>query len=357
MAYPPLEFAKAMSINSISEKHSIRKVLMHLDGKENDAILFLTSNEMFLNPEYTGEFEELNQWLIKNRQGMYHNMYNEPGKIELGTEEDKGAAADCILPYLIAGSWARNKQIYTFDPELESMLADIDEIKLPIRILDRVPFQDIYIQFSSDGDLARNFHGAFVKIMPYRTGYCISVVRIRDDLKAMTGFYPFVPDGDDPEADFIINKDTDIQTSEEGSHVDFRRFCMFFLNALLYLCSENAEIRENEVTRKTYRPSKTVKNKFSEIQINECGYVYGSMVRKQRKDHESKASENAEKAEEENAAPIQHRSHPVRAHVRKAHWHHYWTGKGRKELVLRWIAPTPVGYGEKLANIHKVTEK
>ena len=114
-----------------------------------------------------------------------------------------------------------------------------------------MPFQDIYIQFSSDGDLARNFHGSFVKIMPYRTGYCISVVRIRDDLKAMTGFYPFVPDGDDPEADFIINKDTDIQTSEEGSHIDFRRFCMFLLNALLYLCSENAEVRESELTRKT----------------------------------------------------------------------------------------------------------
>lgn len=44
----------------------------------------------------------------------------------------------------------------------------------------------------------------------------------------------------------------------------------------------------------------------------------------------------------------------MRPHTRKAHWHHYWVGKGRKELVLRWIAPTVVGTGECVATIHRV---
>lgn len=46
--------------------------------------------------------------------------------------------------------------------------------------------------------------------------------------------------------------------------------------------------------------------------------------------------------------------HAMRPHTRKAHWHHYWVGKGRKELVLRWIAPTVVGTGERVATIHRV---
>ena len=32
----------------------------------------------------------------------------------------------------------------------------------------------------------------------------------------------------------------------------------------------------------------------------------------------------------------------VRPHIRRAHWHHYWTGPGRKSLEVRWIQPTLV---------------
>lgn len=39
----------------------------------------------------------------------------------------------------------------------------------------------------------------------------------------------------------------------------------------------------------------------------------------------------------------------VRAHVRSAHWHHYWVGKrgsDERRLVLRWVYPTLVGAGD-----------
>lgn len=119
------------------------------------------------------------------------------------------------------------------------------------------------------------------------------------------------------------------------------------LNALLYLCSENAEIRENAVTKNTYRPSNRVRNKFSEIRKMDCGFVYGSEVRKHRKVHEEQQKERKSRE----TTPIRH---AMRPHTRKAHWHHYWVGKGRKELVLRWIAPTVVGTGECVATIHRV---
>ena len=48
----------------------------------------------------------------------------------------------------------------------------------------------------------------------------------------------------------------------------------------------------------------------------------------------------------------------VRPHVRRAHWHHYWTGTGRTTLEVRWIEPTlvlPGGKGEtELPTVRKV---
>jgi hypothetical protein len=31
------------------------------------------------------------------------------------------------------------------------------------------------------------------------------------------------------------------------------------------------------------------------------------------------------------------------AHVRRAHWHGYWVGKGRKDYRLNWVHPMLVG--------------
>jgi len=41
------------------------------------------------------------------------------------------------------------------------------------------------------------------------------------------------------------------------------------------------------------------------------------------------------------------RSSP-RAHVRRAHWHGYWTGPrdGEQKFVLKWLSPVLVGGGE-----------
>ena len=120
--YPPLEFCRNMDIEAISDKLSFKKVLKDLDGREERALLFLTYDKDMLNQEYKGEFSDMNRWLIKNRDKMYQIMFGpEAGYVE-GSKADHDAAADCILPYLMARVWSRNKQVYTFDAELEKML-------------------------------------------------------------------------------------------------------------------------------------------------------------------------------------------------------------------------------------------
>ena len=79
-------------------------------------------------------------------------------------------------------------------------------------------------------------------------------------------------------------------------------------------------------------------------------------MRKQRTEQKDCSEEDEKEKFVADRTKTRHSS-TVRAHVRRAHWHHYWTGKGRTELVLRWIAPTLVGSGEKPATIHRVSDK
>ena len=182
--YPPLDFVKTVSVESMSDTHPFKKLMVGLDGKEGRALSFLTYEKGFLDPEYDGEFADLNQWLIKNREHFYKLMFGEdhPGYVH-GTKADHDAAADCILPYLMARMWEKNKQVYTFDKELEEMLSDMEEVKVPVRILDRLPFTEMYIQFAEDGIFAENFHGAFVKVFQVGSGYAIEVLRLTHNLK------------------------------------------------------------------------------------------------------------------------------------------------------------------------------
>jgi hypothetical protein len=43
-----------------------------------------------------------------------------------------------------------------------------------------------------------------------------------------------------------------------------------------------------------------------------------------------------------------------RAHLRRAHWHSYWTGPGRTQIRVHWVHPVLVGGTDVLPTIHPV---
>lgn len=111
-------------------------------------------------------------------------------------------------------------------------------------------------------------------------------------------------------------------------------------NGVAYLCSANADI----VT--SYKPQKGLKRnnakRRSQATWHDVGYRIGSELRSYRRS----SSERSE-----------HMGGTVRPHMRRAHWHHYWTGprNGERKLVLKWLPPTMVGVGNiESATGHKV---
>ena len=350
MGYIPLDFCKRMSNAKENANGALRKVMDEVTENPQECMKFIYYDTDFLTDSYRGPFSEMNQWLIKNQDFIIKIMFgissNLPEK-----ERKKALLVDFIACFLFVELWKRDKEVYAFDPELEFSLSDIDEIEIPVRILERLPYHTFYLEFAEDGIYSSHFHGAFIHIQKYQDtkcyGYLINVMRLCEDGKTMLGKGKFLVDANEPDGKLILTKNQDTPCSDSECDRDWPEFVMFMLNALLYLCSENAEIRENAVTKNTYRPSNRVRNRFSEIRKMDCGFVYGSEVRKHRKAH----VEQQKECKSRETTSIRH---AMRPHTRKAHWHHYWVGKGRKELVLRWIAPTVVGTGERVATIHRV---
>ena len=99
-------------------------------------------------------------------------------------------------------------------------------------------------------------------------------------------------------------------------------------NAVAYLCSKNADIVAS------YSPNKGLKRnnakRRSAATWHEVGYRVGADLRAYKR-YQSDRRE--------------HQGGTVRPHMRRAHWHHYWTGPrdGERNLVLKWLAPTMVG--------------
>ena len=114
------------------------------------------------------------------------------------------------------------------------------------------------------------------------------------------------------------------------------------VNGVAYICSVNSDIAQ------VYEPNpKLRKNnakKRSAATWHEVGYRIGAELRR----YERYRTERSP-----------HKGGTVRPHMRRGHWHHYWTGprNGERRLVLKWIAPTLVGskgQGIESATVHMV---
>lgn len=350
--YTPVKLCQLMDVYQHPYDNKWTRAIKQTLQKNDSVMSFVWHDTEFLNPEYKGEYKYINDILLQHRSYMYRAMTGDP-TIPKDPKEDRDMAAEIFSTYLMPNKWAQNKQVYKFDSELELSLADSEDIKIPVRVLDRLPYQTFYIEFAEDGIFRSNFHGAFINIVPERNGYLVYIERVREDLMVMFGTLSLVPNDED-NGTFIFLRENVTPEKVLDRNKDWPEFSFFMLNALLYLCADNAEIRESPVTKSTYHPGKTVKNKFSEVRQWDCGCRFGTEIRRRKLSDSPKQEENSQKETTNNTVI---RRTPA-AHTRRAHWHHYWTGpmNGERTLILHWIAPTYVsGQKSDSAVIHKVS--
>ena len=375
MGYLPLDFIKSgevsMNFFESTKKFLVSESLIDENTTEEEYMDFLLSRDFF-SFNYNGKFKKLNNYLMTNLNLIMEMTGCSFKDIEAGNISVKTEWLDFLAAGVITDNWAKNKQVYKLDKEFGKALISTEKLQLTKNQIEHLPSNLFYIDLS-DCDYFAPIHGAWCNVKLTGNYVNVYIMMLRNDLIFFSWYSEglFSKDGildiekpDNPSKEFITYipdyEEKSIRNIKtETSTIKKSDIAMLCLQMLGYLTSKEPDIEENPVTKSTYKPSKTIKNKFSEIQQRDVGIRYGKSIRIKMKEIKHKEKGSNKEDSEKSETKIIHRK-PPKPHFRNAHWSHYWTGKGRTNYETRWIEPTFVGFNdnnyESDVIIHKVVD-
>jgi hypothetical protein len=256
-----------------------------------------------------------------------------------------------VSAYVAAGAhWRLGRGIYRFDPTLqESLLTTPLNGEIPVQLLFRLPEWALYIDL--DAGLVVEGH----RLLGFFTHLEFDITHQRPELRLLwlletlppTVNQAWLPSGFPLQVATIGEAREMVKISsqplrEDGvlsdEHVgQWATLVLTCLSFVIYLCSQGADISrrhhpEFRPARARLQPTKTGP-RF----VNpggpawwEVGYRVGTALR---------AAAPPQPSDE---PPAPDRRGPA-PHLRRAHWHLYWTGAGRQIPEVRWLHPILVG--------------
>lgn len=279
------------------------------------------------------------------------------GKYDVCTE-----FRDIQLAPVLLERWSKNKQVYKPDADFAEELLKTEKLQLVDKQLRHLPCNNFYIDLEKC-ERFTPINGVFVHLHHFPGGVNIVMYLLTGSLYFSFyggGLYNEkgmidVNLGDIPEREYDVAPSARTEDTKQIKYKLSRSsVTAFVFQMICYLTSKEPQITDDPVTKNTYRPGRTVKNKFSEVQSHEVGIRYGKSIRKYKQAvNQMKVNEGNESKTDISVAERK----PMSPHWRCAHWHHYWTGKGRTEYEVRWIEPVFVGMGDSTESdvvIHRV---
>lgn len=241
-------------------------------------------------------------------------------------------------------TWRRNKNVYTFDSAIEQeLMVNSEDLVIPVHILYHLPAACTYVQFPQDGtgnidDINIDGFLAFIEDDLHTHELELRILYLSKDGEVVWQHYIHLLPGGTiydgiQKAQKIIKENAMIlaRTSSELEaviqHMDILyNQCCEVVQLLLYICAENADIKEDEEQIRIYRNPKSDKilDKYREIRKWAVGKRMGVILQQTRNKQ----------------TRIQGSGTPKKPHIRQSHWHHYWVGpRDNQELILRWLSP------------------
>ncbi|HNX99613.1 MAG TPA: hypothetical protein PKN39_02430 [Oscillospiraceae bacterium] len=242
------------------------------------------------------------------------------------------------LPELTAALlWRKSKIIYRYDPIVAQALAEQPlDGDLPREALYRMPFFCVFVErkFALDGYAALGFYAWMEFDVPSRVPELRLLYLLQDgDTVSMPVLLPGGTLQDSigalkasaaQRAHLSVDQPgvgPDCVPSEEDVTAS--------INLVLYLCSAEPDIpAEGELrARRTYNPD-GIPRRAATLDV---GTRIGAAMRKAAAAPRQETQEHGS-----HASPV--------PHIRRAHWHHFWSGPldGDRVLVVHWLPPIPV---------------
>ena len=385
MKYYPLEVIDKM--NALESSTSVLDMIKEHDLCDKDATLEdlyeYAYSVYFFMPEYEGKFKKWNDAIMYNKKvnKIFFPMYAMDDFDRRQTEWK-----DIVSTSLVVDKWKKSKMVYRIDNDFFHEIKNTENIITSKEIFDRLPFDCFFIDLTQVENISR-FKGAWVNIVKTSEEfYGVNIYMIQDVDYTFFTYYSWYKFNDDneiewkpddlPKSDFIARSFVDAskinlnktqreieQEEQEAIMKLFREtitnpiepenlvdvtldmsdeydprqdIVIAIFQIMTFISVDASDISENPNTKQTYRPSTTVKNKFSEVRMWDVGVRYGQAIHVAKQEYKKYVKKYNGRGE-----GIKERK-PVRPHMRRAHWHRYHIGKGRQETKLIWLAPTYV---------------
>jgi len=260
--------------------------------------------------------------------------------------------AHLVTELAALAAWRPTKGIYRFDEELAAALLETPVSgDLPREVLFRLPEWCVYVETPW---LAPETHGFFVHL-EWDAGDGRAELRmLLDQDQRLLPIILHLVDGTLEDAIRAFEAEAASQWAKAGSPAwlgprsvaaELMPIARPLLSLMLYLCSDEADFGGRKPERP--RPKKTKKG--TRMASPDAPTVWDVGVRIGAALRAARGEERAESEGGTHASP--------RPHVRRAHWHTYWTGpKASQRPVVRWLSPMLVGVskGETVATVHRV---
>lgn len=277
------------------------------------------------------------------------------------------ALTEYTRSFLAYKAWQRTKAVYSFNREFVEDMSQTEDTKIYTSLFERLPFRDMLFFFPREvlPVLEDEIAGIYVHIEPHPEILWINFNCLNRIYQRQSQFLPGIEIG------FPITNGMKIshifETQEYLQWLSaYKRVLLYYnqlseqrfadlelaerrvlntaFNLIYYLSSKNADIKEIKHRKKQSKASSVPKeNGMPAVKLHEVGTQYPEIIFRQLK-ADTVTTEDDKSITNENAATRTVKSTKKRRpHARRAHWQHYWTGKGRTTLELRWKPDIFVG--------------
>lgn len=211
-------------------------------------------------------------------------------------------------------NWQYTKSIYRFDETLFCALINQKLDIIPIQLLYQLPESSFFIEvYPANKYLGKGF---FVHYDHSHNGYRLRLTfwELAQNMSCLD--VPLSTTGSVAQIiQQILSTYPKVITIANRNY--FEKRLRMALNLVLYLCAENTDYSGRK------KPQKPIAYK---ILKSTHYYKIGASAGRLLKKHNSEL--------------IKHHLHgKIQPHIRSAHWHTYWTGKGKNIPKLKWIDP------------------
>lgn len=250
-------------------------------------------------------------------------------------------------------AWRATQGIYRFDPTVFEQLWNTPvEGDLPAEVLLRLPEWCVYVE--TPGKYFGKFllHGFFVHLefdadagrselhllLDTNEGFYLVPLHLKGDLHTAISLAWEQAQRNRREFFARGGSNAAVPSTAEPTF-DLVAAVTPLVSLVLYLCSVSAEVRDRAGTGRQPSNPKPTKTKQGErhfaperTTVWEVAYRLGAMLRAAGSDDTPAFKGSA------HAGP--------RPHIRRAHWHSFWTGprrlEGKREIVVKWLPPVAV---------------